>query len=168
MNIYLKIVLIITGLAYLASPVDLIPEFLIPIVGWLDDGAVLGTIYYLIRYGKLPNYFLNRINPFNQMFHKRNAGFTSKKARRTEENSTDDFHNRHRKRSPGRTQSPCEILGVAPDADREEIKKAYKQAIKKYHPDKVSHLGKDFSDLANEKFLEIQKAYEFMMKTYDV
>lgn len=32
------------GLAYLALPIDLVPDF-IPVAGWLDDGAVLGWIF---------------------------------------------------------------------------------------------------------------------------
>ena len=32
------------GLAYLALPVDLVPDF-IPVAGWMDDAAVLGWIF---------------------------------------------------------------------------------------------------------------------------
>ena len=32
------------GLAYLALPIDLVPDF-IPVAGWLDDAAVLGWIF---------------------------------------------------------------------------------------------------------------------------
>ena len=56
--------------------------------------------------------------------------------------------------------TPYDILGIKPGASKKEIHNAYKQAIKKYHPDKLSHLGKEFSNLANEKFLEIQRAYD--------
>jgi uncharacterized membrane protein YkvA (DUF1232 family) len=56
-----KILLALFGLIYLISPVDLIPEFLVPILGWVDDGVILYVIYYLIRYNRLPwNLFFNK------------------------------------------------------------------------------------------------------------
>ena len=62
MNLYLKIILILFGLAYLISPVDIIPELFVPYLGWIDDGFVLWTILHLIRYGELP-WFLFKKNP---------------------------------------------------------------------------------------------------------
>ncbi|MBW2012095.1 MAG: J domain-containing protein [Deltaproteobacteria bacterium] len=59
-----------------------------------------------------------------------------------------------------RPKDPYEILGVSPGAGVEEIRNAYRQAVKTYHPDKVSHLGPEFQELAKEKFVEIQNAYE--------
>jgi uncharacterized membrane protein YkvA (DUF1232 family) len=54
MKTHHKILLVLLGLAYLISPVDLIPEMLVPFLGWVDDGVVLYCIYYLIRYNRLP------------------------------------------------------------------------------------------------------------------
>jgi DnaJ like chaperone protein len=53
-----------------------------------------------------------------------------------------------------------EILGVEPSASHEEVRSAYRTLIKKYHPDRVEHLGEEFRDLAQGKFVEIQTAYE--------
>lgn len=38
------IALLVGGLAYLALPIDLVPDF-IPVAGWMDDAAVLGWIF---------------------------------------------------------------------------------------------------------------------------
>ena len=52
-------------------------------------------------------------------------------------------------------QDPYKVLGVSPDASDEEIKKAYRQAAKKYHPD--LHPG---DKEAEEKFKEVNEAYQ--------
>jgi DnaJ like chaperone protein len=42
----------------------------------------------------------------------------------------------------------------------DEIRKAYRVLASKYHPDKVSHLAKEFQEMANEKLKEINGAWE--------
>lgn len=59
-----------------------------------------------------------------------------------------------------------EILGISKDAKKEEIKKAYRKLVKKYHPDVNNEQGTD------EKFKEVQEAYEILSdeskrKAYD-
>lgn len=56
------------------------------------------------------------------------------------------------------------ILEVSPDATDEEVKKAYRAAAKKHHPDKVSHLGEDVRKAAEEKFAKVNEAYERIKK----
>ena len=51
-----------------------------------------------------------------------------------------------------------EVLGVSKGASQDEIKKAYRQAAKKYHPD----LNKDNPEAAAEKFKEANEAYEIL------
>ena len=52
------------------------------------------------------------------------------------------------------------ILEVSPDATDEEVKKAYRVAAMKHHPDKVSHLGEDVRKKAEEKFAKVNQAYD--------
>lgn len=54
-----------------------------------------------------------------------------------------------------------EIQSSATDA---EIKKAYREMAKKYHPDTVSNLGEDIKKTATEKFRSINEAYEELKK----
>jgi curved DNA-binding protein CbpA len=53
-----------------------------------------------------------------------------------------------------------ELLEVAPDAPADEIKRAFRREIAKYHPDKVQHLGKEFQDIAANKAAELTQAYK--------
>lgn len=61
-------------------------------------------------------------------------------------------------------ESPYKILELTPEATNEDIKKAYKRMAKKYHPDKVTHLGEDVQKAANDKFKEVNQAYENLKK----
>ncbi|MBE7056584.1 MAG: J domain-containing protein [Ruminococcaceae bacterium] len=58
--------------------------------------------------------------------------------------------------------NPYEILGISENATDEEVKKAYKELVKKYHPDK--YVDNPLSDLAAEKIKEINIAYDTIMK----
>lgn len=55
-------------------------------------------------------------------------------------------------------------LEIEPSATVEEIKKAYRQMAKKYHPDKVNDLGEDVKKSATEKFRSVNEAYESLKK----
>ena len=50
------------------------------------------------------------------------------------------------------------VMGVSPDATQEDIRKAYKKASLKYHPDKVAQRRED-PELARVKYEKIQQAY---------
>jgi len=62
------------------------------------------------------------------------------------------------------TGSDYKILEVTQDASDDELKKAYRKMAKKYHPDKVNHLGEDVKKQAEEKFRKVQEAYENLKK----
>ena len=58
------------------------------------------------------------------------------------------------------TTAAYTILEIDPSASDQEIKRAYRKMAAKFHPDKVSHLGKEFQEMAEEKFKAISEAYE--------
>ena len=56
------------------------------------------------------------------------------------------------------------ILELDSNTTMSEIKAAYRKMAKKYHPDKVLHLGKEHQKGAEEKFRKVQEAYEQLQK----
>lgn len=56
------------------------------------------------------------------------------------------------------------ILEIEKSATVDEIKAAYRKMAKKYHPDKVIHLGEEHQKGAAEKFRQVQEAYEQLQK----
>ncbi len=62
------------------------------------------------------------------------------------------------------TESAYKILEITPDATDSEVKKAYHKMAIKYHPDKVSHLGEDMHKAAEEKFQQLNAAYDEIKK----
>ena len=59
-------------------------------------------------------------------------------------------------------KNPYDVLGVSPSASDDEIKKAYRDLTRKYHPD--ANVDNPLADLAEEKFKEVQEAYDTIMR----
>lgn len=56
-----------------------------------------------------------------------------------------------------------ELLSVDPSAPAEEIKKAFRREIARYHPDKVQHLGSEFQEIAASRAAALTEAYRILM-----
>jgi len=56
---------------------------------------------------------------------------------------------------------PYQVLGVSPMATDDEVKKAYREMSRKYHPD--AYADNPLANLAEDKFKEIQDAYRQIM-----
>lgn len=59
-------------------------------------------------------------------------------------------------------KDPYKVLGVSRDATDDEIKKAYRELAKKYHPD--NYADSPLADLVSEKMKEINEAYDTIQK----
>lgn len=57
---------------------------------------------------------------------------------------------------------PYSVLGVSPSASDDEVKKAYRDLARKYHPD--NYHDNPLADLASEKMKEINEAYDAITK----
>ncbi len=62
---------------------------------------------------------------------------------------------------PPRT-SPYAVLGVAPGASLDEIRRAYRRAVQQYHPDQLAHLAPELRELAERRTKEINAAYNLL------
>ncbi len=155
MNPFWIILLVILLLIYIISPIDGMPD-IIPFIGWLDDTLLVGLLAYYLRYKRLPG-FVNRL--VRMFFQNRDPGSSNRTntSSRQEASGTGSAKN-----GPFASKDPYEILGVKPGASIEEIQAAYRAAAQQYHPDKVAHLGDEFQELAQKKFVEIQEAYNFL------
>ena len=62
------------------------------------------------------------------------------------------------------TDNAYKILEITVSATDIEVKKAYRKMAKKYHPDKLQSKDPALIKGAQEKFQEVQKAYELIQK----
>lgn len=60
-------------------------------------------------------------------------------------------------------RDPYEVLGVSKNATDDEIKNAYRELARKYHPD--NYTDNPLSDLASEKMKEINEAYDAIVNS---
>jgi hypothetical protein len=153
MNPFWVVLGVILVLLYVLSPIDGLPD-VIPFLGWMDDAFLAGILVYFLRHGRLP-WFLSWINRL--LFKNNGTGQETRSGASVAHEQSDA--------APGKVPTdPYEILGVAPGASRDQIHAAYRVAVQQYHPDKVAHLGVELQALARKKFIEIQAAYDILMK----
>jgi curved DNA-binding protein CbpA len=60
------------------------------------------------------------------------------------------------------SKSHYDVLEVAPTADADEIKRAFRTRIARYHPDKVQHLGREFQEMAAGLAAALTEAYRVL------
>jgi DnaJ like chaperone protein len=140
-----KIILIILGLLYVISPLDILPDF-IPGWGWLDDIVVIGLLWRYLAIQK------KKKEAFARYQQQQSSGGTDNPGAGASEDGPVS--------QSREAQDPYTILGLKHDASEQEIKQAYRRLAAKYHPDKVEHLGAEFKALAEDRFKQIQQAYE--------
>ena len=118
---------------------------------YMDYSTRLQLLHYLFGIadadGVISDAELNVINMISSYMGITNSDFASVKAMFIKE-----------------TDSAYKILGIAPYATDEDVKKAYREMAKKNHPDLVSNLGDEVRQAAEKKFQEINAAYETIKK----
>ena len=143
----MKIALVIAAVLYVLMPYDLLPDLLAG-WGWLDDLIIIGLLWRYLFHSKKPS-----LNGWTRIFGKEKQTDGASRQRFNESNSQGQHD------SAGH-RSPYDVLGVPNTATMDEIKSAYRKLAAQYHPDKVAHLGDEFRSLAENRFKEIQQAYQ--------
>ncbi len=150
----MKVLLSVLGIAYLLSPYDLFPDFFGG-VGWLDDLILLGVLWwYLYVYKKRRQYGYQR-----ERAQRGHAG-TASHGRQNSRSQKEDSGSEKKDGSFTEPKDPYTVLEISRQASQEQIREAYLRLAGRYHLDKVLHLGKEFRDLAEVRFKEIQNAYD--------
>jgi uncharacterized membrane protein YkvA (DUF1232 family) len=148
----MKYLIYLIMILYAISPFDLLPEFFTGPIGVIDDVVILGALYW---------YFIYRPAKiraqYERSYHREGEG----KGRESSQESQERAQTDKRFSKP----NPYEVLGIHRGASIDEIKMAYRKLATKYHPDKVDHLGDEFKVLAEQKFKEIQEAYQQLVST---
>jgi DnaJ like chaperone protein len=137
------ILYLIGALLYVIFPRDLVPDFMVG-WGWLDDLVVLFLLWRFYR----------------RQIQRRSTGSGHDKTGQTADHQRSDAPNGS---YTGRW-NPYTVLEIEADASQKEIKAAYRRLAARYHPDKVQHLGKEIQELAELRFKEIQRAYDFLIR----
>lgn len=79
-----------------------------------------------------------------------------------------DSHSQQGSDPKGEEQRQAAVLGLKGRVTPSDVKRAYRLMIAKYHPDKVSHLGPEFQEIAQKKTRSIVLAYEYFKSKYDI
>jgi hypothetical protein len=143
----MRILIYLIPILYAICPYDLLPDFFAGL-GWIDDLILLGGLYwyhFIYRPAKAKA-------KYEGAYHQEGQGPRG-----------EGFQENHQRAHPANgfsKRDPYEVLGVARGASIDEIKNAYRKLANKYHPDKVDHLGDEFRVLAEQRFKEIQEAYQ--------
>lgn len=141
---------VLLALLYIVFPYDLLPDFITGL-GWVDDLIVLGLLLRFL-YSQLNK--RRRDEPIGTTAFPKGKKERGASAADDEERSADRFE----------SNDPYTVLGVDRSDSEAHIKKAYRELVGRYHPDKVAHLGEEFKTLAEERFKQIQNAYQKILQ----
>lgn len=151
---YVRLGLIALVVIYIISPFDFVPDFA-PVIGWLDDLAILAVAANFLSNGRMLAWFLKKARAILSGTH----GY--QETGRAYEWQAEDWEKNRPQQPP---QAPHEVLGVKEEADWDEIHAAWRRLAKEYHPDRAAHLGPELRELAEKKFKQINQAYEILKK----
>lgn len=144
---------IMGALAYFVWPLDTVPDWL-PGIGLVDDLGVLATALTTILMHVKPDHR----DRAQELLEWRWA--SDQTSSRGKDRKTGDGADRPTPPMDPKSRYAA-ILGVEPDSDDETIRAHYRDRVKKYHPDRVQHLGPEFQAMAEQKLKDINEAYEY-------
>lgn len=124
---------------YIISPFDAHPLF-------LDDLIAAGIMFYMI-------YKNARKKKQNEQYYSHSHNQSQNNQNASQES-----------RGPLTLDKAFKLLGLTASASWEEINRAYRDKIRKSHPDKVSHLSVELQDKAKELTLRLNEALDLIKR----
>jgi len=113
----------------------------------MDNASMLQLLHYLfgiaLADGKVDKSEIDLINRISMLMGVSNADFESIRAMFVKD-----------------SDAAYKVLQISPDVGDDEVKKAFREMAKKYHPDRVASLGEDVRRAAEAKFQKVNEAYE--------
>ncbi len=121
--------------------------------GYTSHAMRLQLVHFLFQIGLADGHLhsteLDAIRKIANYLYVRSADFDSIHAMFAEKTTRKDYYT---------------ILEITPTATNDEVKRAYRKMVKKYHPDKLIDLGADVKAAGKEKFMKVQDAYDVICK----
>jgi hypothetical protein len=85
--------------------------------------------------------------------------------KREEEEKKEQQKQSSKTSQPNDNRSFQEILGLSNNFNKADLVKAYKIAVSRYHPDKYTHMSEQFQQEAQQEFVKIQRAYNYLLNS---
>jgi hypothetical protein len=126
--------------------------------------AAIGALSWLIKFHQLESSLLGEAE-FQELWTPKEIDqqaevFAQGSGRAETENAEGNDEPGEADATDGEERAWYELLEVEPGATDEEIKAAYREQIKKCHPDQVANLDHEFQELADRKTKALNAAYE--------
>lgn len=165
MSTYHKILLGLIAVAYLISPVDIIPDFFIPYIGWLDDTAIVGAIFYYIKHGRLPDFLYKKRK---RASGSKSGNFQYKANKKSTEQNSFERESNPQNSSGRQPNQQNSSTNKTSEQDRLNNKKSEQEQLKKEEPlrddPKSPYQVLGISPKASKE--EIHAAYRNAVKQY--
>ncbi len=145
-------------------------EEVLQAISWLRENEEIRRLFFLRdgdrRYEKKRSSFLRKLWPWGSPRPPLAEEKVSPGSSRPEHTRQSGKGTGEQRISPKRPRvvTPYEVLGLAPGASGEDIRRAFHRLAVQYHPDKVHHMGEDFQAVAHFKFQELMRAYEALVR----
>lgn len=134
------ILMLVLAVIYFIVPYDFIPDHW-GRPGRLDDLLFIFIIIYL-------NFFKPLVDEL--LANRKKAGASSSGSA-----------------TKGKSDDPFEILDLPQSASIEDIRHAYHEKIRQYHPDLVAKMGPEIQEVARKQTQRLNFAYETLKKRYE-
>lgn len=124
------------------------PSSLYPIIQFLysisiaDGNLAVSEDEFIFKVGKKLGFTIQRLNEIRNQFVE-------------EEKTTSSYSSEN--------AVYLKKLGLSGNPTKEEIKKAFRNLAKEYHPDKLTGVSETIKKIAEEKFREIREAYDILI-----